>query len=231
LQKSGRAVGNEALKAWQTAADSMPHGFRFLEKPNFLDDGWSQQGFLPGAIVPNPFFLLKNAKSSNPIYQKQEIQLKDAGIDFNLPFPPLLRPERNINVIIAWDASGDILQAGAASLSKAYKYAQKHGLKFPTITSKVFKKASKQNLTVIGNPSDPRELTIIYMPLIKNSKLEGELGEYEPAAQSYTGTFNFVYKKPESSMLIKYAEENVKAHKDIIIDTITKKAIAMNGLE
>jgi hypothetical protein len=43
---------------------------------------------------------IEGTKQSKPY-----LELSDAGIDFNLPFPPLLRPEREIDIIIACNSS------------------------------------------------------------------------------------------------------------------------------
>lgn len=52
------------------------------------------------------------------------LTIVDAGVDFNLPLPPLLIPERNIDVVIMSDASGDLHTAGASELQKALRYAK-----------------------------------------------------------------------------------------------------------
>ena len=51
----------------------------------------------------------------------------DAGIDFNLPLPPLL--SRDVDIYIACDASNPIEKGKALRL--AVEYAQKNGIKFP----------------------------------------------------------------------------------------------------
>ena len=64
--------------------------------------------------------LQKIAHSQN--IPAQKFTLLDAGIDFNLPLPPLLKPERQIDVIIIADISGSL--PAQTELAKALKYAR-----------------------------------------------------------------------------------------------------------
>jgi len=70
------------------------------------------------------------------------LSLKDAGISFNLPLPPLLiraaeesaiKRKLNVNVIIVLDASGDLLDETRIGdeLCKAALWAKQHNLPFP----------------------------------------------------------------------------------------------------
>ena len=42
---------------------------------------------------------------SESIVELDGLTVVDAGLDFNLPFPPLLRPERQTDIFIAFDFS------------------------------------------------------------------------------------------------------------------------------
>lgn len=63
------------------------------------------------AVIPN--FVL-GMKSKLPescpesIHESTHLQLMDAGMSNNLPIYPLLRPGRNVDVIVAFDASADV---------------------------------------------------------------------------------------------------------------------------
>ncbi|RSL73307.1 hypothetical protein CEP54_000410 [Fusarium duplospermum] len=61
------------------------------------------------------------------IYDNEYIQLMDAGMSNNLPIYPLLRPGRDIDVVIAFDASADIKTDNW--LSVADGYARQRGIK------------------------------------------------------------------------------------------------------
>ncbi|KAL7409350.1 lysophospholipase catalytic domain-containing protein [Mrakia frigida] len=58
------------------------------------------------ATYPNPFYGFAN--ESNPLAQSETLTLVDAGeTNQNIPFEPLLIPARNVDAIIAFDASAD----------------------------------------------------------------------------------------------------------------------------
>ncbi len=61
------------------------------------------------------------------IQEQEYIQLMDAGMSNNLPIYPLLRPGRDIDIIVAFDASADIKTDNW--LSVADGYARQRGIK------------------------------------------------------------------------------------------------------
>ena len=61
------------------------------------------------------------------IFQSSHLQLMDAGMSNNLPIYPLLRPGRDIDIIVAFDASADIKTENW--LSVADGYAKQRGVK------------------------------------------------------------------------------------------------------
>lgn len=61
------------------------------------------------------------------VYKNEYLQLMDAGMSNNLPIYPLLRPGRNVDLIIAFDASADVKTDNW--LSVADGYARQRGIK------------------------------------------------------------------------------------------------------
>ena len=61
------------------------------------------------------------------IFATKNLQLMDAGMSNNLPIYPLLRPGRNVDILIAFDASADIKTENW--LSVADGYAKQRGIK------------------------------------------------------------------------------------------------------
>lgn len=61
------------------------------------------------------------------VYDNEYIQLMDAGMSNNLPIYPLLRPGRDVDVVVAFDASADIKVDNW--LSVADGYARQRGIK------------------------------------------------------------------------------------------------------
>ncbi|KAK0715803.1 acyl transferase/acyl hydrolase/lysophospholipase [Lasiosphaeris hirsuta] len=63
----------------------------------------------------------------NTIYENEHIQLMDAGMSNNLPIYPLLRPGREVEIIVAFDASADIKTDNWLSVVEGY--ARQRGIK------------------------------------------------------------------------------------------------------
>lgn len=75
------------------------------------------------AIYANPFYHIHNrklTKKSTSIVDSQNILLMDAGVDNNIPFYPLLRKDREVDVIIAIDLSADIQTAPHFDRAEGY---------------------------------------------------------------------------------------------------------------
>lgn len=68
-------------------------------------------------------------RSTTPtsIYKNEYLQLMDAGMSNNLPIYPLLRPGRNVEVLIAFDASADVRTDNWLSVTDGY--ARQRGIK------------------------------------------------------------------------------------------------------
>ncbi|KAI9167225.1 Cytosolic phospholipase A2 delta [Paramyrothecium foliicola] len=103
------------------AIDDLIHG---------RDDDLSKVHPIGPANIPNFAYQMhgKLAKSTpQSIYDNEYIQLMDAGMSNNLPIYPLLRPGRDVDVVIAFDASADIKTDNW--LSVADGYARQRGIK------------------------------------------------------------------------------------------------------
>ncbi len=112
--------------------------------------------------------------------EDQTIGLLDAGLAFNLPFPPLndygmQRPERKPDVIIFIDSSADDLHKDETvqawpngdALRDVETYARDHTVPFPKIPVTPANLALK-TCSIFGDPSRI-EPVVIYLPLTKDS--------------------------------------------------------------
>jgi phospholipase A2 len=82
------------------------------------------------ASVPNFVYKMEGKlpdTTPESIYQSSHLQLMDAGMSNNLPIYPLLRPGRDVDILIAFDASADIKTENW--LSVADGYAKQRGVK------------------------------------------------------------------------------------------------------
>ena len=82
------------------------------------------------ATIPNYVYGLKGqlpASCPDSIFKTDHLQLMDAGMSNNLPIYPLLRQDRDVDVLIAFDASADIQKENWLSVVDGY--AKQRGIK------------------------------------------------------------------------------------------------------
>ncbi|KAJ5175897.1 uncharacterized protein N7482_001774 [Penicillium canariense] len=82
------------------------------------------------AAIPNYVMGMKDqlpASCPESIFQNKHLRLMDAGMSNNLPIYPLIRPGRDVDVIVAFDASADIKQENWLSVVDGY--ARQRGIK------------------------------------------------------------------------------------------------------
>jgi len=139
---------------------------------------------------------------------------------FNLPFPPLLRPERQLDIILVMDASASVKDAPA--LAKAAEYARIHGLKFPPIN---LHNIDKKIVSVFKDETDSTIPVVIYFPRIANPAYENGF-DPDPDKTAFCGTTNFAYKPEQFELLRGLMDTAVVGNKEIIVDEI-KQRIAL----
>jgi len=96
------------------------------------------------ATIPNFVYGMKDQLPSScpdSVFKHDHLQLMDAGMSNNLPIYPLLRPGRDVDIVIAFDASADIQKENWLSVVDGY--AKQRGIKgwpigagWPAISSK-----------------------------------------------------------------------------------------------
>lgn len=214
---------------------------------NILDKNNSVISYIENErLMPAEIFNFTSNMEDSIFKQLKKLTLIDAGIYFNLPFPPLLRKERNIDLILTMDVSDPIINA--PELLKAEIHARKFGFKFPRIkNNSEYKEVNKKTLTIFSD--DKGFPTIIYFPLKKdpilnNDKLVKDLFYNDPMINKnftikdiesmekfelenckFCSTFNFTYSKENFKILFNLMRFNVIINREKI------KAIINNIIE
>jgi len=171
---------------------------------------------------------------TSPIKDKKIIKLVDAGIEFNLPYPPISgerSEERKADVIVFLDYSGDI--TNSQELKKCEDYARNKGLKFPIIN---YTGLAEKAVSVFKDENDSEVPVVIYLPLIKDAALWQEyrnkpgfeqfqqyLDTFDPILceeKYFCSTFNFQYDPEQAEQLSAQTEFNLKASMDKIVEAI-----------
>lgn len=182
------------------------------------------------ARFPNPFYKLSDDKSTT-LYYSEEIDLLDAGCDNNIPFYPLLRKGRDVDLIIAFDLSADI--ESAPHLQRAEGYAKRRGIvgwpsgaawppstdsdkNYTLGTCTVFTTASSEEAvsdsqSAVEYPERINPITVAYFPLINNERYDAD---FDPQTAEFCSTWNFVYTSDQVAKLAGLAEVNWRDNVD-----------------
>ncbi|KAK4644435.1 hypothetical protein QC761_304760 [Podospora bellae-mahoneyi] len=97
---------------------------------NNLNEDLSKVHPIDPASIPNFVYGMHGKLPSTvpeTVYDNENIQLMDAGMSNNLPIYPLLRPGRDVDIIISFDASADIKTDNWLSVVEGY--AMQRGIK------------------------------------------------------------------------------------------------------
>ena len=189
---------------------------------------------LTWASVPN----FGRGVAASPLRANDALQLVDAGLDFNLPYPVVsgMRAERMPDIIIFVDASANII--GSGELKLVEKYARKKGLKFPNIDYNIVSK----NAVSIHKENDRSVPVVIYIPRINDANQtnllnRADLQQYKQLLTGFNveqctekeacNTFNFNYSADDMNKLSGLVEFNVLAYKDEILNVIRERAVGV----
>ncbi|XP_063157055.1 cytosolic phospholipase A2 gamma [Candoia aspera] len=144
--------------------------------------------------------------TSNPI-----ISLIDAGLAINTAYPPILRPERQVKLILSFDFSaGDPF----LTIKKAAEYCEAHGIPFPKI--------DENELQDVDTPSDcyifrgEHTPTVMHCPLFNKINCPGKIAEY----REQFSTFKLSYSDEEIEKLVSAAKKNVANVQQKILEEI-----------
>jgi len=145
-----------------------------------------------------------------PRWQQEILTLIDAGIDFNLPVPPLLG---RADVIIIFDNSLHVLITKAGQLKAVEQYAQRKNIPFSAIS---YEQIVKKQCSVFFDKNNPKAPLIIYFPLINNKNYSSTFDVQKCMTTSYCSTTNFNYSQKEIQELSGLTAFNVTESMNII---------------
>lgn len=181
----------------------------------------------------NPFYNIsekfkmadgKEIQRPKAITQSKDLYLMDAGMDNNIPFYPLLREGRDVDVIIAMDLSADIQTA--PHFDRAESYIKRRGIKgwpsnagwpkehdnsedkYPLGSCTIFDAESKEEVTTTSDEKSIRKrhpITLAYFPFIVNKRFDPE---FDPQEADCCSTWNFIYTPDQVDKVTGLAEAN-----------------------
>lgn len=163
------------------------------------------------------------------------LRLIDSGHAINIGCPPVLRPERRVDIIIvlsySWDP-GDIFKV----LKKTVEFCDEHKVPFPRADYTQLQQQPLREVYVIEDLETPRAPIVLHLPLVNASfrehKAPGvrretpeELAEGQvdvSSADSPYTTKNLTYSPKDFDALIDLTSYNVQMSRDAILTAITE---------
>jgi phospholipase A2 len=118
-----------------------------------------------------------------PLENQKRITLIDAGLDCNLPMPPLLR--RNVNLYIICDATADSFGGKTKELKKVLDFVKTHNIPFPIIN---LENIEHKALSIFYDEENPAAPVVIYIP----NQFEVSTLDLDYDKQEFTGVVNSI---------------------------------------
>lgn len=181
------------------------------------------------ADVRNYMYQMDNLQDTS-LSQEKNLMLVDAGLEINLPYPPVsgICPERKPDILIFLDASAG--QIGE-QLQNVADYAKKYNLPFPAIN---LENIDKKTISIFKDKNNVQAPIVIYMPRIsdkalwENNKEKQEFAKYNLSGfdldnetnNGFCKTQEFQYTPEHSMLVMNQTEFNMRVNKDIIIKEI-----------
>ena len=170
-------------------------------------------------FAPATFHNYTRGLVDSPIHGEKRINLYDGAMNFNLPFPLLMRPARQVDIIVVCDSDVDL-----NSLKLARIHSLRNGIKFPRLEIYTEQILGSKPMTVLNDPRsvnyDKNILTILYCPFVKNDKFSETFDPARCMEVDFCNTFNFKYSKQQAEQVVDLTRYNINSIKDEIKEVL-----------
>ncbi|XP_066573948.1 cytosolic phospholipase A2 gamma [Amia ocellicauda] len=165
----------------------------------------------------NFLYQFPNTGLPSDLVQDEKIHLIDAGLSNNCGYPLVLRPERQVQIILSFDFStGDPFK----TVRQAAEYSKKNNIPFPFIPAVSEKeKACPSDCYIYRGKNTP---TVMHFPLFNKVNC-GDAEKIKEMWKIY-GTTKTSFTEEEIQGLLAASKKNVRNNQDKIIAEI-KKAV------
>ncbi|KAM8921251.1 cytosolic phospholipase A2 zeta [Pelodytes ibericus] len=162
---------------------------------------------------------------------EENLYLVDGGFSINSPFPLVLQPERDVDVILSfnysWDAPFEVLEL-------TEQYCKERGIPFPDIILSAEDQKQPKECYLFKDDDDPRCPIVLHFPMVNDTfrkfKAPGVLRETEEeksegdfflkGKDSPYRTMNFTYKPNHFDQLVEVNRYNVLNNQKLILETL-----------
>ncbi|KAK6195024.1 hypothetical protein SNE40_000542 [Patella caerulea] len=170
----------------------------------------------------------------------KKLYVVDGGLTFNSPYPPLLRPQRAVDLLLSFDFSARPSDTTPPfkELLLVEKWARLNNIPFPPIDPTIVDREGLKECYVFKDPNDPHCPTVLHFTLVnitfREEKMPGVKRETEEEKEFANfdlfddperpySTFNFKYTHQAFDRLTKLTEFNTLLYKDTILANIKER--------
>uniref|UniRef100_A0A8D2MPZ4 Phospholipase A2 n=1 Tax=Zonotrichia albicollis TaxID=44394 RepID=A0A8D2MPZ4_ZONAL len=162
---------------------------------------------------------------------EENLYLVDGGFSINSPFPLVLQPERDVDVILSfnfsWEAPFEVLEL-------TQKYCEEQEIPFPKIKFTEEDEKKPKECYMFVDDDNPRAPIVLHFPLVndtfqkykapgveRESEEEKSFGDFiiESSDSPYR-TLNFTFEPYDFSRLVEVNRYNVLNNKDTLLKTL-----------
>ncbi|CAM2115876.1 unnamed protein product [Caretta caretta] len=162
---------------------------------------------------------------------EHNLYLVDGVFSINSPFPLVLQPERDVDVIFSFNYSWE---APFEVLHQAQKYCEEREIPFPHIVVSETDKQKPKECYMFMDPQNPKVPIVLHFPLVNNTfqKYKAPGVERETEDEKSFGNFpvegekspyhsmNFTYQPNEFDRLLELSCYNIMNNKDAILKAL-----------
>ncbi|XP_066470299.1 cytosolic phospholipase A2 delta-like [Tiliqua scincoides] len=161
---------------------------------------------------------------------EKELCLVDAGYFINTSCPPLLRKERNVDVILSLDYN---LLGMFQSIEQMGKYCLEQGIPFPKIELTEEDKENPKECYVFEDKSNPDAPVVLHFPLVNNTfkeykspgikRTSAEMAQGELDFASLMSPYNMTdltYTEDEFDKLINLSDYNIQNNRELVLQVL-----------
>ncbi|XP_025071826.1 cytosolic phospholipase A2 delta-like [Alligator sinensis] len=173
---------------------------------------------------------------------EDDLCLVDAAYFINTSCQPLLRKERNVNIILSFDYS---LSTAFEAIERTGQYCSKQGIPFPKIVLSEEEKRHPKECYVFMDEENLKTPIVLHFPLVNNTFRKFKVpGVERSPAELAEGTvplagccspynlLNMTYCKEDFDKLLKLTDYNVQNNRDLILQafraSISRKKCCSN---
>ncbi|KAE8587140.1 hypothetical protein XENTR_v10021873 [Xenopus tropicalis] len=160
---------------------------------------------------------------------EENLCLVDAGYFINASFPPLLKPERKVDIILSFDYT---LETPLMAVEQTCKYCTTQGIGFPSVTLKEEEKSHHKECYCFVDDDNPHAPIVLHFPLVNDTfrkykepgvlRSEEEMPEGDVDVSECSPYFltNFTYTERDFDKLMKLTQYNIENNNSTILETM-----------